>query len=480
MRKVFISVAISLFLVSPSWAGTLDDIAKAMGADKVKSLDITGSGLYYHLGGSGIAGELWPKFNLKKYHQQIDYSTPGMKLDLVLTQALFPPRGAGFQPIRGTKTRRWYLNGTTAWGLNRKDKAQEGRSSSRALHALWTSPHGVVKALQKANASFTIRKSGGKTYNTATFGSKGAFTALAWFSKEGLLRGVDAKISNEVYGDMHSTTVYRDYKKINGVQFPTTIKVSYGSHPGFEFKAKDVKINASVDVALPEKVGKRKYGVKSEKIADGIWYLRGGSHHSVAIEMKDQVAVYEAPLNDARGKAVYNAVRKLVPGKKIKYVINSHHHFDHSGGLRAFASKGVPIITHETNKPFYTKAFSGKDTVSPDMLATSGKRAKFITLGDKKILSDGNRTIELYTLKGNVHCESNVVAYLPKEKILIVADAYSARKIYKKPVKKNRVSPAQAHLWKTLSKLNLDIKTVLPIHGKKVGIEQIRFAAGLE
>ena len=84
-----------------------------MGADKVKTLDITGSGLYYHLGGSGIASEQWPIFNLKKYHQQLDYDAPGIKLDLVLTQALVPPRGVGFQPIRGTKTRRWYLNGTT-------------------------------------------------------------------------------------------------------------------------------------------------------------------------------------------------------------------------------------------------------------------------------------------------------------------------------------------------------------------------------
>ena len=88
-------------------------MAKTMGADKVKTLDITGSGLYYHLGGSGIASEQWPIFNLKKYHQQLDYDAPGIKLDLVLTQALVPPRGVGFQPIRGTKTRRWYLNGTT-------------------------------------------------------------------------------------------------------------------------------------------------------------------------------------------------------------------------------------------------------------------------------------------------------------------------------------------------------------------------------
>lgn len=186
--------------------------------------------------------------------------------------------------------------------------------------------------------------------------------------------------------------------------------------------------------------------MKSKEVAPGIWYLRGSSHHSVAIEMKDHVVVYEGPLNDARGSAVYNAVRKLIPSKKIKYVINSHHHFDHSGGLRAFASKGVPILTHETNKPFYTQAYAGKDMVKPDMLAKSGKRAKFITMDGKKVMSDGSRTIELYSLKGNVHAETNIIAYLPKEKILIVADAYSARKIYREPANKKKIHPARAQL----------------------------------
>jgi hypothetical protein len=116
----------------------------------------------------------------------------------------------------------------------------------------------------------------------------------------------------------------------------------------------------------------------------------------------------------------------------------------------------------------------------PGMLTKPGKRAKFITVDGKKVVSDGSRAIELYSLKGNVHAETNIIAYLPKENILIVADAYSARKIYKKPVKKKKIHPVRAQLWKTLSTLGLDIETVLPIHGKKVGIEQIRFAAGLE
>lgn len=484
MRKTLFITTMAMFMLvilpGTSSAGALDDFARAMGADKLKTIEITGTGFYFHLGGSNISSEPWPKFNLKSYRQRINYETATMGLDLTLTQALFPPRGAGFQPIRGTKLRQWYISGDVGWGYGRKGEPRAARSTSRYHHALWTSPHGVVKAAQDANSQIKMRKSGGKTYKTVSFGKNGAFTAIAWFNKDNMLVGVDARIENAVMGDMPSTTLYSDYKDFSGIKYPTRIKVTYGDHPGFDIKITDVKPNASIDIATPKNLKKRITKVKSEKIADGIWYLRGGSHHSVTMEMKDHVIVYEGPLHEKRGKAVIDATRKLVPGKQIRYVINSHHHFDHSGGLRAFAAEGITIVTHQTNKAFYRNAYANPTKIKPDHFAKSRKKAKFLTVENSYKLSDGNRVIELYTLTGNTHSETNLIAYLPKEKILIVADAYSARSIYKEPVKQNKVNPARELLWQTLVELRLDIQTVLPIHGKKVGVDQIRLSAGLQ
>src|SRR5260370_23097036 len=83
------------------------------------------------------------------------------------------------------------------------------------------------------------------------------------------------------------------------------------------------------------------------------------------MEMKAHVLVVEAPLNDGRATAVIAEARRLVPGKPIRSVINSHHHFDHPGGLRAFAAEGIGGITHETNRAFFETALAAGAPMTP-------------------------------------------------------------------------------------------------------------------
>jgi glyoxylase-like metal-dependent hydrolase (beta-lactamase superfamily II) len=207
-----------------------------------------------------------------------------------------------------------------------------------------------------------------------------------------------------------------------------------------------------------------------------VWYLTGGSHHSVLVEMNDHLVVIEGPQNDERATAVIAEVKKTVPNKPIKYVVNSHHHFDHAGGLGAFAAEGATIITHDANKAFLEQSLAAPRTVQPDKLAQSGKKATVEGMQDKRVLSDGTRTVELYLIQGNVHGDGIIMAYLPKEKLLVEAEVYT-------PTPPNAPPPAQpnpnsVNLYDNVERLKLTVDQILPLHGRKVPLGELQKAIG--
>src|SRR5712664_229319 len=165
--------------------------------------------------------------------------------------------------------------------------------------------------------------------------------------------------------------------------------------------------------------------VAVEKLADGVYYLKGGGHHSVAIDQRDHIVVVEAPLDEARSLAVIAKVKETIPNKPIRSVINTHAHFDHSGGLRTYVAEGATIVTHEMNKPYYEKAWAAPRTLNPDRMAQANKTATFETFTDKHVLTDGRRVIEVHPIVGNGHNDAFAMVYLPAEKILIEVDAWA-------------------------------------------------------
>ena len=237
----------------------------------------------------------------------------------------------------------------------------------------------------------------------------------------------------------------------------------------------DVKVNAG-SVAAPSPIAPAAIQVTVDQAAPGVWFVHGGSHHSVAIEMADHVVLFEAPLGDGRTNAVLEAVKKTIPAKPIRFVVPSHHHFDHSGGLRAAAAADAVIVVPERTRPFFEQAYAAPRTLNPDTLAKSGKQARFATYRDKHVLTDGTQTLELHVLRGNVHAEEFIVGYLPKDKILIVADAFSPRA----PVTQTpaNINPSTKNLWENIERLKLDVQTVLPIHGRMVKVDELKLEAG--
>jgi glyoxylase-like metal-dependent hydrolase (beta-lactamase superfamily II) len=213
--------------------------------------------------------------------------------------------------------------------------------------------------------------------------------------------------------------------------------------------------------------------VTTQKIADGVWFLAGGSHNSVMVEYPTYLVMIEAPLDEARSLAVISEARKLAPNKPIKYLINTHHHFDHSGGLRTYVAEGATIITNEINKGYYEQVWKSPHTLEPDRLAQDPKKPAFITVKDKYSLADGERSLEIYHLVGDTHNPGIMMVYMPKEKILVEADDFSW------PAG-TRAGPRyhanNVNLYRNIQQLKLDVKTIVPLHGEPVALSELQKA----
>jgi glyoxylase-like metal-dependent hydrolase (beta-lactamase superfamily II) len=458
-------------LGAPAQDASLDTVAKAMGAAGVKSIQYSGLGVNFQVGQNYSPDRPWPRFVVKSYTRAAGYDTPALRDDLVRLQGEDPPRGGGGQPVRGEQRQIFVMSGDFAWNVVGDVVNPTPIALTDRQLQLWTTPHGVVKAAMANKATVQGR--------VISFAVPSKFRVKATVDGQNLVERIDAVAPHAVLGDVPVEIRYSDYKDFGGVKFPTKIKQTIGGYPALELTVSDVQPNAPLDTSVPDPIRQTPtpYArVTTQMVADGVWFLSGGSHNSALIEMKDHAILVESPLNDERAAAVLAEVRSLVPSKPIKYVVATHHHFDHSGGLRAIAAEGVTVITHDVNKAFLEKALAAPATVSPDRLAKSGKKGVVEGLRDKRVLTDGTRTVELLHIAGNTHHSGLIMAYLPKEKVLVEADAYT-------PLAPNAPPPAAANpfsvnLAENLRRLNLAVDQVLPLHGRIVPIAELHKAIG--
>ena len=477
MRSLLAAVASLALVIAPAVAGAqdgragLDALARALGAGGVTTLEYAGSGTVHAVGQSQTPGSAWPRFSAKSYVRTINYETGSMRDEIVRTQGENPPRGGGQQPVRGEQKQVFVVSGDHAWNVVGDTPAPAALALADRQFQLWSTPHGLVKAALMGKGSLQGR--------TLTVSVPGRFKAEALVGEQGLVDRVVGTIPHAVLGDLPVEITYADYKDFGGVKFPTKIRQTAAGHPSLDLTVTDVRPNAAVTIAAPDSIRQTTapYArVTSQMVADGVWYLTGGTHHSVVIEMKDSVIVVEGPLTEERAFAVIAETRDLVPTKPISHVVATHHHFDHSGGLRAFASVNVPVITHESARSYMERALSGPSTIAPDRLARSGLRGRVEGVRGKRVISDGSRTIEIHHIAGNLHADDLLMVYLPKEKLLVEADVFT-------PLAPNATPPTPPSPYTVgfadhLGKLGLAVNQFVPIHGRMVPAAELQRTIG--
>src|SRR4030095_13271038 len=249
---------------------------------------------------------------------------------------------------------------------------------------LWATPQGFVKAAMMNNATTRTAKGG----TEASFSVGGKYKMAGTINSQGQVEKVQTWINHPIVGDMLVETTYTGYKDFGGVMFPSHILQTQDGYPSLDLTISMVTANPEVNITILDDV--RTFTppavvVESKKMGDGVYYLTGGPHHSLAVEMRDHIVVVDVPNNEARASAVLAKAKELMPNKPIRYVVTSHHHWDHLGGIRAAMNEGATIVTHESNKSFLERVAKTPHTINPDRLASSKKPLKIQTVGAKGV-----------------------------------------------------------------------------------------------
>ena len=327
-----------------------------------------------------------------------------------------------------------------------------------------TLPYSFLRSAAAASdATVKSQSMGGKKYTVLSFTGPNKAAVRGYLNSDNLLEKVETKIDNTVLGDIPFETAFSDYKDFGGVKFPTHIVQKQGGYPVLDLTVTDVKPNAPANIAsCARRPPPDAQAASSEKIADGVYLILGG-YAALAVDFKDYIVIVEGGQNDQRTEAVIAEAKRLIPNKPIKYVVNTHHHFDHSGGLRAYVAEGAIVVTQQINKPYYEKIWANPHTIAPDKLSQNPKKPKFETVGEKKIMTDGNHVIELYHQQNYGHNDGMLLVYLPKEKVLLEADGFNppAQPLTQTPA---TISPYTANLEANIERLHLDVERIIPVH----------------
>ena len=489
----------------------LDAAAAAMGVDHLRCVSFSGEG-YAGMVGQNITQDTdWPRGDpLQDYTRVIDFEN-GSSLERFSRKPgknpaswKYGPGWLGGTPLQRHERQTFAVSGPYAWHADGAEPPVPAPDSAALWQLdIWMTPHGFVRAARMPGAKPTaiwrweLGESGRDGATTGNIGKVtvvsatvlGRYRVNATIREGDIVQRTQTRVPHPVLGDMNYEHEFSDWKDLgDGIVFPAgwhrhdgwdderQVPLLTGGHNSFGGSFPDMQPNACHPVSVPDAARRavpQRTPVVPESLADGVWLLGGGSHNSVAIEFADFVAVVEAPLDETRSLAVIEKVVDLVPDKPIRFLVNTHDHYDHLGGLRTYLHVGATIVTHQRNRMFYESELLNyvPRMLQPDMVSLypPTEISEGYTMEDvdeKYILGDGERFLEIYYVQGlGVHVEGMLMAYLPRERILIEADLYDPGLV---PGGHSRPTATEQVLLRNVRQNLLRPETIAPIHGRAV------------
>jgi glyoxylase-like metal-dependent hydrolase (beta-lactamase superfamily II) len=483
--------------------------SKEIGEANLKCITYSGTGY------AGAVGQTfenavnidWPRIDsLANYTRSINWETGTSRETFDRKPGLSPASwkyGLGWQggtPTQKATRQTHIVAGRTAWHIDGDGEPMAVPPDLAELYQLdlWLNPHGFLKAARLPGANpiafwrwEQIEK--GRDGNVVqpekvhvvAITMFGRYRVDATINSQNQITRIKTTVSEPALGDFNIEHESTQQTAFGNIKWPTTWHSHHGwddnwqfyrqstGHNGYGGNFRNVQPNVCGDaVAVPPAMAQARTAttVTAEKLADGVYLMGGGPANSYLVEFSNFVAVFEAPGNEERSLAVIEAVTRLAPGKPIRWLISSHPHFDHIGGVRTYLHIGATIVAHMKNIGFLNRDVLNYEprTVAPDILSRwppteVAEGYNYEAVQENYVITDNRRILRVYYVQPLQHVEGMLMAYLPSERIAFQADLFDTHE----PPKASQL-PAMRSLATQVERMKLDVATLAPVHGKPV------------
>jgi len=512
MKRFLLLVLVALFAVSCATGPSREQdlVSRALdamgGADslaKVRTISVKGTVRQIEPEQSFAPGGEMRLANDSNFEMTGDFGARSARVDWVKDFQYPSPRTFKYSEI--VTPAAGYVLGRDANNMNRQSMEMKPPAHSMSGLRLATTQRELRRAspsllLEMRNNPGQVSAAGdiavgGTAYPSVNYRAGNVTYIVMFDPKTGLPARVRTLDYDNVWGDVNYDLVLSDWRMMGGVRIAASQKYELNGRVVQDIKITDVSANVQIAAGTFEPPAAVKAGaakpatgsvpyqwvirrqfigtymdsesvsfdtratssLRLNELAPGVQHQAGGTHHSLIVEMRDYLIVFDAPVTDGQSNWTIKAAQEKYPGKPIRYLVMTHHHMDHSGGIRAYAAQGATLVVGQGAAAHYRKVLAAPYTRNPDLTARSLSGTQIIEVADKYVLNDGKREVSAHITE-NPHSAAYLIGYVADARLAFVTDIWSPG-----PPLPPKINPALASLVNTV---------------KKAGIQPLTFAGG--